>query len=141
MRAWSEHKYGSAFVDGANLGAQLATLLKPQESLFVFGVYPDIYTYAGKPPRRGAINLWLGRADYGYSLSPRLPGRVLTPLKKTPLDRAILDQYTLELATPADPIRRWLQANCHVTGTQFGMRVAVPRTHAPSIVAPSENPP
>lgn len=82
MRAWSEHKYGSAFVDGANLGAQLATPLKPQESLFVFGVYPDIYTYAGKPPRRGAINLWLGRADYGYSLSPRLPGRVLTPLKK-----------------------------------------------------------
>jgi len=140
-RAWSEHKYGSAFVDGANLGAQLATQLKPQESLFVFGVYPGIYKYAGKAPPTGVMNLWLALADYGYSLSPRLSAMVLAQLKKTPPDRVILDQYTWELATPADPIRQWLQANYRVTSTQFGMGVAVPRTNVPTTVAPSENPP
>lgn len=129
-RTWSERKYGSGFNDCADLGKQLQTHLKPEQTLFVFGMLPGIYRYAEHEPPTGVMNLWLAFADYGYSLSPRLSSMVLAQLQKKPPDLVILDDYAWQLATEADPIRQWVQAHYRVTQTLFGMGLAVPRGSA-----------
>jgi len=126
-RAWSDRKYGSTFDDCADLGLQLRSRLKPEQTLFVYGMLPGIYRYAEKEPPTGVMNLWLTFGNYGYSLSPRLSSMVLGQLQKKPPDMVVIDDYTWQLATPSDPIRHWVQTNYRVIDTQFGMGLAVPR--------------
>jgi hypothetical protein len=129
---WSEAKYERQFVDSEALGRELRAQLKPEQRLFVFGVFPGLYAAAGREPSSGVLNLWLALPNYGAGLSPALSRRVLDELQRRPPDMIVLDGWTWQLAGNGEPIREWIKAHYQIIGDRYEYSLAVPAPAKPA---------
>ena len=129
---WSLAKYERQFVDTEALGHELGARLKPEQRLFVFGVFPGLYSAAGREPPSGVLNLWLALPAYGAGLSPALSRRVLNELQRQPPDMIVLDGWTWQLAGAGNPIREWVQSHYEIVGDRYDYSLAIPAAAKPA---------
>ena len=77
---WSIAKYGQLFVDARDLGLELKSVVRPDETFYLWGVDPGVYYYADRRPASGIM--WVHRLVYG-PFQERWSTHVLNDLERT----------------------------------------------------------
>jgi hypothetical protein len=122
---WSATKYGSQFIDAGTLGQELRNRLRSDQRLFVYGVFPNIYTAAGREPFSGIVSLWMILPQIGGSLSGPLAQRLVGELGHTPPDIVVIDAQTWALSEPGQPVRDWIASHYWIERDDGRFAIAV----------------
>ena len=89
---WSKRSYGGVYAAGEILAGEIAKILEPGETLYVFGDEPGFYFHTRTRPAVGTFFL----ADVaGGPLADELTGRTLKALARKPPDLVIIMNSSL----------------------------------------------
>ncbi len=104
---WARRKYGFFFHDVEALGRKIGELLKPDETLFVFGdVRPGLYWFSQRRPAAGVL---FNDPLLGGPIQERMIERTLKQLKANPPEIVVFAVMSLnddraEYYVPAQPV-------------------------------------
>ncbi len=89
---WSRAKYGPDFVASQKLGRDLATLLRPDETLFEWGAEPDLFFESGRRPASGVFYIYpLGAPAFTAGMN----ARIVADLDRQPPEVLVLARWTM----------------------------------------------
>jgi hypothetical protein len=104
---WTANKYGSQFVLSKKLGEEINGLLKNDESLYVWGINPELYFWTKKSPPTGLI--WATDTIDG-PLAEEYTKRALNDLINANPDLLVVNRLHIK-TPPGHPIIVWAQKN------------------------------
>ncbi len=119
---WSAKKYGPQFVESRRLAERLASVLRPAESMYVWGIDPEIYFWARKSPPDGVIWSW---DTMDGPLAPELARAASEALKRKPPTVVVVNRMQLRMPA-SNPVVAWIeQSYAPVPGGSRDDRFAV----------------